>query len=125
MKRRPRRRCGLFAGLGFLHREFTIYAVLALFLVEAIDGTLWTRVGIRRRLGMLRTADERAALVPQPGVERLGDLIEGVRSAGLAVDLRVEGATSALPPGVDVSAYRIVQEALTNALKHAGPARRA
>jgi signal transduction histidine kinase len=78
---------------------------------------------MRRLLGMLRTADERAALVPQPGVERLGVLIEGVRSAGLPVDLRVEGATSALPPGVDVSAYRIVQEALTNALKHAGPAR--
>jgi signal transduction histidine kinase len=78
---------------------------------------------MRRLLGMLRTADERAVLVPQPGVERLGDLIEGVRSAGLPVDLRVEGATSALPPGVDVSAYRIVQEALTNALKHAGPAR--
>ena len=50
--------CGLFAGLGFLHREFTIYAVLALFLVEAIDGTLWTRAGIARRLGMLRTAAE-------------------------------------------------------------------
>ena len=50
--------CGLFAGVGFLHREFTIYAVLALFLIEAIDGTLWTRAGIGRRLAMLRTAAE-------------------------------------------------------------------
>ena len=50
--------CGLFAGIGFLHREFTIYAVLALFAIEAIDGTLWTREGVRRRLGMLRTAAE-------------------------------------------------------------------
>jgi hypothetical protein len=50
--------CGLLAGIGFLHREFTIYAVLALFAVEAIDGTLWTREGVRRRLGMLRTAAE-------------------------------------------------------------------
>ena len=46
---------------------------------------------MRRLLGMLRAADERAALAPQPGVERLGDLIEGVRSAGLPVDLQVEG----------------------------------
>jgi len=50
--------CGLFAGIGFLHREFTIYAVLALFAVEAIDGTLWTHEGVRRRLGMLRTSAE-------------------------------------------------------------------
>ena len=78
---------------------------------------------MRRLLGMLRATDERAAIAPQPGVERLGELIEGVRSAGLPVDLQVEGAVTALPPGVDVSAYRIAQEALTNALKHAGPTR--
>jgi hypothetical protein len=74
-----------------------------------------------RLLGMLRAADERAGLAPQPGVERLDDLIDGVRRAGVAVDLEVEGAATALPPGIDVSAYRIVQEALTNTIKHAGP----
>ena len=78
---------------------------------------------MRRLLGMLRAADHATALAPQPGVERLEDLIEGVRRAGLPVELQVEGAVTALPGGVDVSAYRIVQEALTNALKHAGPAR--
>jgi signal transduction histidine kinase len=77
---------------------------------------------MRRLLGMLRAADEGAALAPQPGVERLGQLIEGVREAGLPVDLQVRGAVTALPPGVDVSAYRIVQEALTNTIKHAGAA---
>jgi signal transduction histidine kinase len=77
---------------------------------------------MRRLLGMLRAADEAAVLAPNPGVERIGDLIDDVRSAGLPVELQVEGAPAALPPGVDVSAYRIVQEALTNALKHAGPA---
>jgi signal transduction histidine kinase len=77
---------------------------------------------MRRLLGMLRAADERAALAPQPGVEQLSALVDGVRSAGLRVDLRVEGPVTPLPPGVDVSAYRIVQEALTNTLKHAGPA---
>jgi signal transduction histidine kinase len=77
---------------------------------------------MRRLLGMLRAADERAALAPQPGVEQLSALVDGVRSAGLRVDLRVEGLVTPLPPGVDVSAYRIVQEALTNTLKHAGPA---
>ena len=77
---------------------------------------------MRRLLGILRTADERATLAPQPGVEQLDDLIAGVRSAGLPVELHVEGPVGALPPGVDVSAYRIVQEALTNTLKHAGPA---
>ena len=77
---------------------------------------------MRRLLGMLRAADEPAVLAPHPGVERIGDLIEDVRRAGLPVDLQVEGTPASLPPGVDVSAYRIVQEALTNALKHAGPA---
>jgi signal transduction histidine kinase len=78
---------------------------------------------MRRLLGMLRAADERAALRPQPGLGRLDELAAEVAAAGLSVEVSVEGEVVELPPGVDVSAYRIVQEALTNALKHAGPAR--
>ena len=77
---------------------------------------------MRQLLGILRRADEPATLEPHLGVDRLGDLIADVRMAGLPVDLQVEGPAGALPPGVDVSAYRIVQEALTNTIKHAGPA---
>jgi signal transduction histidine kinase len=78
---------------------------------------------MRRLLGMLHAADERAALAPQPGLARLEDLAAEVTAAGLPVDVRVDGDPVELSPSIDVSAYRIVQEALTNALKHAGPAR--
>ena len=71
---------------------------------------------------MLREAGEHGALVPQPSLRRLTDLAAQVSAAGLPVEVTVEGSPVELPPGVDVSAYRIVQEALTNALKHAGPA---
>ena len=77
---------------------------------------------MRRLLGALRTDDEALALAPQPSLSRLESLAAEVAKAGLPVELRVEGDPVALPPGVDVSAYRIVQEALTNALRHAGPA---
>ena len=79
-------------------------------------------VEMRRLLGLLRREDDELALAPQPSLRYLDHLAATVREAGLPVDLRVEGAVTPLPPGVDVSAYRIVQEALTNALKHAGPA---
>jgi signal transduction histidine kinase len=72
---------------------------------------------------LLREQDEELALAPQPSLRGVGALVDSVRRAGLPVDLRVEGPVGDLPAGVDVSAYRIVQEALTNALKHAGPAR--
>jgi signal transduction histidine kinase len=77
---------------------------------------------MRRLLGLLRTDEEGLALAPQPTLERLPPLLEQVREAGLPVDLRTEGDPVPLPAGIDLAAYRIVQEALTNALKHAGPA---
>ena len=78
---------------------------------------------MRRLLGILRGANESPALAPQPGMATLGVLVEQVRDAGLPVEYRVEGDPVDLSPGIDLSAYRIVQEALTNALRHAGPAR--
>jgi signal transduction histidine kinase len=79
-------------------------------------------VELRRLLGILRTGDEHLAIGPQPGLGSLQSLVEQMREAGLPVELRVEGEPLQLPPGVDLSAYRIVQEALTNTLKHAGQA---
>jgi len=78
---------------------------------------------MRRLLGMLRRSDDELALAPQPSLRHLDHLAAHVRGAGMPVDLRIEGEPCPMPPGIDLSAYRIVQEALTNALKHAGPAR--
>ncbi|MEA2442026.1 MAG: hypothetical protein QOH76_3450 [Thermoleophilaceae bacterium] len=77
---------------------------------------------MRRVVGMLGQADEELALAPQPSVEELDWLIERAREAGLEVDLTIEGEKKRLESGVDLSAFRIVQEALRNTLKHAGPA---
>jgi signal transduction histidine kinase len=75
---------------------------------------------LRRVVGVLRADDgESAALAPQPGLDQLGALVDEIRRAGLAVDVRVDGGRRALPPGVELSAYRVVQESLTNVLKHA------
>jgi signal transduction histidine kinase len=79
-------------------------------------------VEMRRLLGMLRKEDREVALAPRPSLVHLDALVQHVREAGLAVELHVEGKPRRLSAGVDVSAYRIVQEALTNALKHAGRA---
>jgi signal transduction histidine kinase len=77
---------------------------------------------MRRLVGMLR-GDEEEALAPQPGIGDLASLVAQMRSAGLDVDLQMEGESRDIPVGIDLSAYRIVQEGLTNALKHAGHAR--
>jgi signal transduction histidine kinase len=83
----------------------------------------------RRALGELRrlldVSDEGDGALPQPGLARVDELIANVRRAGLAVDLSVEGAPRELPEALDLSAYRIVQEALTNTLKHARASRAA
>jgi signal transduction histidine kinase len=76
---------------------------------------------MRRLVGMLRS-DAPNALAPQPGLGDLPMLVMQVREAGLPVELTVEGERRELPVGIELSAYRIVQEALTNALKHAGDA---
>jgi signal transduction histidine kinase len=78
---------------------------------------------MRRLLGILRADDEQHGLGRQPGLAGLDALAGDFRDAGLHVEVAVEGDRSAVPPGVDLAAYRIVEEALTNALKHAGGAR--
>jgi signal transduction histidine kinase len=74
-------------------------------------------------LRALRTDDADEARAPQPSLADLDDLVAGVTAAGLPVTLRITGDQRPLPASLDLSAYRIVQEALTNSLKHAGPAR--
>jgi signal transduction histidine kinase len=80
---------------------------------------------MRRLLGILRTDTGETGLAPQPGMADLSALLDRVRQAGLPVEIAVEGEPQYLPPGIDLAAYRIVQEALTNALEHAdrAPAR--
>lgn len=76
-----------------------------------------------RLLGLLRKEGERLALAPRPSLSQVADLVATVRDAGVPVELHVDGEQTDLPPSVDVSAYRVVQEALTNVVKHAGAAR--
>jgi signal transduction histidine kinase len=76
---------------------------------------------MRRLLGVLRV-DAAPAFTPQPGLTDLPTLVEAIRRAGLPVDVSVEGTPRPLPAGIDLAAYRIIQEALTNTLKHAGAA---
>ena len=78
---------------------------------------------LRRLLGILRADEPATALRPQPGLADLEDLLAQARGAGLPAELVVEGTPATLPAGVDLAAYRIVQEGLTNTRKHAGPAR--
>jgi signal transduction histidine kinase len=79
---------------------------------------------LRRLLGVIRPgSEERPSFEPQPGISHLGELVEQVRDTGLAVELSVEGEVRELPEATSLCVYRIVQEALTNALKHAAASR--
>ena len=77
---------------------------------------------LRRLLGLLRDDHETDSLAPQPGLASLPNLIEEVALGGVSVDLHVEGDPVALSAGLDLAAYRITQEALTNVVRHARPA---
>src|SRR6476661_7009440 len=92
--------------------------------LEQIEGTgRAALVEMRRLLGVLRKDGEGGVRTPQPGTQTLDMLVHGAQEAGLDVRVAIEGARKTLPAGVDVSVFRIIQEALTNALKHAGPTR--
>jgi signal transduction histidine kinase len=77
-------------------------------------------IELRRLLQRVRSDDESAPLAPAPGLAQLDALVDEVRAAGLDVSVSREGEARPLPAGIDLSAYRIVQEALTNTLRHAG-----
>ena len=96
--------------------------------IQAIDQTARQALAdMRRMLGILGRASPDAGsaeggdrdLAPMPGLDRLGELIDQVRAAGMPVELSIAGERRPLEPGIELSAYRIVQEALTNALRHA------
>jgi signal transduction histidine kinase len=84
-----------------------------------------TLAELRRVLGVLRDGDDPSGYLPQPGVAQLTELIAQVRSAGLSADLALDGVPVDLSAGGQLAVYRIVQEALTNAVKHGGPAAKA
>lgn len=77
---------------------------------------------MRRLIGVLTDADETASTAPMPGLAELDPLLETVRATGLPVEVVRTGTPRELPAGADLAAYRVIQESLTNALKHAGPA---
>jgi signal transduction histidine kinase len=95
-------------------------AVEALRSIERISRE--TMAELRRSLGVLRDPAGGADLAPQPGLGALDDLVAQFQGTGLVVETAVEGEPRPLPSGLDLAAYRVVQEALTNALKYAGPA---
>jgi signal transduction histidine kinase len=99
----------------------------ALSSLSLIEGTGRQALGeLRRLLGVLRTEDDKGGeLSPQPGLDHLDDLVAEVEGAGVDVDFTVEGNLHHMPAGLGLSAYRILQEGLTNVLKHAGRRARA
>lgn len=80
-------------------------------------------VELRRIVGVLHRGSDALAGSAAPGLSQLDALVDRARAAGLPVEVRVDGRLPGLSPGLDLVAYRVVQEALTNAIKHAGPAR--
>lgn len=92
--------------------------------LEQIEGTgRAALVEMRRLLGVLRKDGETVVRTPQPGTGTLDMLVNRAQEAGLDVRVAMDGAPKTLPAGIDVSVFRIIQEALTNSLKHAGPTR--
>jgi len=92
--------------------------------LDQIEGTgRAALVEMRRLLGVLRKEGEGAVRTPQPGTQTLDMLVNRAQEAGLDVRVAIEGSKKTLPAGVDVSVFRIIQEALTNSMKHAGPTR--
>jgi signal transduction histidine kinase len=81
------------------------------------------RLELRRMLGLIRPDATGDALAPAPGLGQLESLVDQFGAAGLTVDLRVTGAAGDLPAGIGLTAYRVVQEALTNAVKHGADGR--
>ncbi|GAA3817476.1 sensor histidine kinase [Sphaerisporangium flaviroseum] len=95
----------------------------ALMAIEEMGRTAMREM--RGIVGVLRTDGETGELSPQPGMGDLPGLVDQMREAGLRAQLWIEGERRILPPGIDLAAYRLIQEALTNSLRHAGPAARA
>jgi signal transduction histidine kinase len=89
--------------------------------LEAIESTAREALGeMRRMLSLLGPADGASELTPLPGLANLGGLVERIRAAGVEVELRISGDPRPINPAVDLSAFRIIQEALTNTLRHSG-----
>jgi signal transduction histidine kinase len=107
------------AGAGI--RAFPQQPQRSLGTLEAIESTAREALGeMRRMLSLLGPAEGADELTPLPGLANLDSLVERVRAAGRGVNVAVEGDPAAINPAVDLSAYRIIQEALTNALRHSG-----
>ena len=106
---------------GAAHLVFAQNPDAALSSLSSIERTGRRALGeLRRLLGVLRSKDEGEELSPQPGLDRLDELVAEVRKAGVEIEMTVEGDLQDLPPALGLSAFRIVQEGLTNVLKHSG-----